>query len=141
MYHSSQLSHDHQSRMKEMPTRIQEFQSALSRQTTLKCIPYHCFVNKWFIQWRCLIGSPEPLGKELAFFFFTRYKNILTLHSYFIFFQVESFFFSALAMMWHLIMDSPEIFPWGLLHQKYLFRRTPVAFFIMIAAPHGLACY
>lgn len=44
-------------------------------------------------------------------------------------------------MMWRLIMDSPETIPWGLLHHKYVFWKTPMAFIIMEAAPYCSACY
>lgn len=73
----------------------------------------------------------KPLGRESAFSFFKiRPKCILTNHSYSAVFQAVIIFFSfALVVMWHLIMDSPETFPWGLLHQKYLFQEDSSGIF------------
>lgn len=99
--------------------RILEFPPPWSGQAVLKVFAtYALWTNSLFTEAAWLEVLSYKLESQP---FYIRCKNILTRQSYFTIFQVESFFLSALAMMWHLIMDSPETFPWGLLHQKYLF--------------------
>lgn len=102
------------------PTQNSGMSTSILKTSNADVYSLHLFCWHMVYSLRLLDWKSWATRRESAFFM--RYTSILIRPSYFTIFQVESFFFSALAMIWHLIMDSPETFPWGFLHQKYLFR-------------------